>query len=691
MGDELLARAISLHLQKRSGDAEAVYREILCREPDHPLALEGLGGLMFERGHLDQARQFFARALTGRPRSALLHGNLGEVLRLMGSKDDADRHLKLAVAIDPRSPAAWNSIGLLAHDKARYAEAESAYREALRLQPRFPPALINLANALQALDRRREAALALQAALRIEPDNPIALTNLGQVLTEIGDPGLLDLAEAHCRRALSVGPMRPHAINNLGNVLQLQGRFDEAASAFHQALARDRGLAAAHHGLGLTLLEMGRLDEAEPCFREALRIDPAHAVSWMALARLLGERGELESSCQSYRTALEIRPSLAEAYWRLALLLKARMPADEVSRMRQLLDAQDLPDDQRALAHFGLAAVLDDRGLYAEAAAHLESANRLQAAADAAGGRSYDPDSHSRYIDLMIGRFTPEFLAERRGWGVADPRPVFVLGLPRSGTTLVEQILASHPRIHGAGELKEVDRLFQSLPDRACQPDLNAFDALGQLTKDSVQTAARRYLERLESLAPASACRVVDKMPDNFRMIGFIALLWPAARVIICRRDPRDIAVSCWQNGFRSLPWSNNWESMARRFADYERLMSHWRRITPIECIEVHYESLVADIETHSRRLIEFVGLEWAEGCLDFNSTRRVVRTASQVQVRQPAHTRSIGRWRRYQAQLAPLLQFLEQYQVPIERESEAVGGEGSSRHAPRDGKSPGA
>jgi hypothetical protein len=335
--------------------------------------------------------------------------------------------------------------------------------------------------------------------------------------------------------------------------------------------------------------------------------------------------------------------------------------------MGQLVDVESLSDEHRALAHFGLASVLDDRRMYSAAALHLKSANRLQAESAGARGQTYDPDQHSQYIDLMIAAFTAEFLDERRGWGIPDPRPVFVLGLPRSGTSLVEQILASHSQIHGAGELKDVDRLFQRLPELTGRPDQNAFEALGNLTIESAQAAARQYVRRLESLAPSSARRVVDKMPDNFRMIGLIALLWPSARVIVCRRDLRDIAVSCWQNGFQNLPWSNNWGDMARRFADYQRVMEHWLRIKPLECLEVAYESLVGDIETHSRRLIDFVGLEWEEACLDFPATRRMVRTASLVQVRQPAHTRSIGRWRHYQADLAPFLQLLERYHVRIE------------------------
>ena len=514
----------------------------------------------------------------------MLHGNIGEVLRLIGRFDDADRHLKLAVEIDPRSAQAWNSIGLLAHDRAHYAEAESAFREALRLRPQFAAALINLANALLALYRRPEAVLALESALAIEPNNPIALTNLGQVLTEIGDPDLLDLAEAHCRRALSVGRKRSQAINNLGNVLRLQGRlneamacyqqaltlepdrwsvlnsvarvlqeqgrfddaaivyqrtidqnphaaqlhaglanlltartrYEEAAGLFHQAVASDRSHGAAHHGLGLTLLETGRLDLAEPCFRKALRLDPTHAVSWLALARLEGEHGEFEKSCQSARAALEVRPKLAQAYWRLAMTLKARMPEDEVIGMRQLLDVKYLTDEHRAMVHFGLAAVLDDRGLFHEAALHLEAANRLQAAHAQARRQSYDPDSHAQYIDLMIAAFSSGFLADRRGWGIPDQRPVFVVGLPRTGTTLVEQILASHSQIHGAGELNDVTRLFQSLPKLTARPDLNAFEAIGHLTTESTLAAARQYLQAWSHLPRHRLAASLTRCPTIF-------------------------------------------------------------------------------------------------------------------------------------------------------------------------------
>jgi hypothetical protein len=201
---------------------------------------------------------------------------------------------------------------------------------------------------------------------------------------------------------------------------------------------------------------------------------------------------------------------------------------------------------------------------------------------------------------------------------------------------------------------------------------VSAFEVLGELTRETVEAAARRHMARLESLAEPSCHRVVDKLPDNFRMIGLIALFWPGARVIVCQRDLRDIAVSCWQNGFQNLRWSNDWSHIARRFADYQQIMAHWQLFRTVDWFEIEYESLVRDVESQGRRLIEFVGLDWEPACLDFHLTRRHVTSASLVQVRQNVHTRSIGRWRHYEAQLIPFLRLAEEYGVRLTGSAEA-------------------
>jgi hypothetical protein len=428
-------------------------------------------------------------------------------------------------------------------------------------------------------------------------------------------------------------------------------------------MERQRQTADAHFKNGVALLRESRHTEAEASFREALRIDPQLATPWVGLSQIQAERGEFASSCASARSALVLAPNLAEAHWRLAITLKGRLPDAEVRAIERLLAEKSVNNGGLAFLHFGLAAVLDDRGLYTQAASHLDNAHQLFSAVMTLQGRSHDPDADAQFTDQMIAAFNVDLLARGRGWVKADPRSIFVVGLQRSGTTLVEQILASHPQIHGAGELRDVGRIFESLPNIVGPPAGDSFDALNRLGPDSAMAAARLYLERLNLLAPHGATHIVDKSPDNIRFLGLIALLWPGARVIVCDRDLRDIAVSCRLTGYAIL-WSHQWEHIARRFAIYQRLMGHWRRTKPLEWLDVSYESLVVDLEGHARRLIDFVGLEWDPACVQFHSTRRVVRTPSLTQVRQPIYSQSVGRWRNYATSLEPLLLALERHGV---------------------------
>jgi hypothetical protein len=426
------------------------------------------------------------------------------------------------------------------------------------------------------------------------------------------------------------------------------------------------GTSGAYFKQGVALLRESRHDEAESCFRAALALDPTMATSWVGLSQVQAERGQIEQSCESARSALALCPKLAEAHWRLAITLRGRLPDAEVQAIERLIGDPSVPAGAVAFLHFGLAAVLDERGLYAQTAAHLEKASALQAGVLAALGQFHDPDGDSWFVNRMIAAFDAPLFARGRGWVEPNPRPVFVVGLQRSGTSLVEQILASHPQIHGAGELHDVGSVFRSLPDLAGLVVGDSFDALKILNPVSAKAASRIYLERLDTLAPPSTTRVVDKLPDNIRFLGLIALLWPGGRVIVCSRDLRDIAVSCRLNGFAIL-WSKNWEHIARRFADYQRIVAHWRATPALEWLDVSYEDLVGDLEGHARRLIDFVGLEWDPACLEFHSTKRVVRTPSLLQVRQPIHSHSIGRWRNYESSLEPLFRAFERHGVGVQ------------------------
>ena len=543
--------------------------------------------------------------------------------------DQADVCIRRALALTPGSPSVLEQLGRVLGAQGRFDEALACFKEALRQAPRDVAIRLSLADVLQGCGRFDEAAQVLKDAGSLDSNNS-----------------------------------RLHA--QLGKLAIARGQVAEAAERFRAALAQDDSLAEARSGLGRALEEQGRLDEAERCFRDALQSDPSLTGPLIALAKLQADRGEFDESCRSARRALAICPNLAEAYWRLAMNLKGALPDADIQAMQRLRDHKYVPHGLRAGLGFALGAVFDARGLYEQAAEQFKVANALKAAVKAGKGQSFDPDQYSRSIDRIIATFTPELLARGRGWGDRDPRPVFVVGLPRSGTTLVEQILASHPQVHGAGELHDMLNLFNALPELTSRPSGDAFEIVSTLDPDSARALARRYIATLDRLAPAAAKCVIDKMPDNLLMLGLIALLWPEARVIVCNRDLRDVALSCWQTPFGTNPWTNQWEHIARRLADHERLLAHWRRVKPVAWLDVRYEDLVRDLEGHARRMIAFLGLEWESGCLEFHKTRRVVRTASQLQVREPIHALSVGRWRRYESTLRPLFEALERCGVAL-------------------------
>jgi tetratricopeptide (TPR) repeat protein len=625
------------------------------------------GLIAYDAGRYAEADAAYREAIAREPRLSAAHINRANALQALHRSSEAITALRQALVIEPDNPTALSNLGQLLCDLSDpdvLEEAERLCRRAAAAAPGLAQAHEYLGNNLRALGKMEESLKAYQQSLRVDPSRSAPLLSIGELLQQAGR---FDEAAALYERARAVDPDDPRLYLSLGSLALARDQNDRAIGFYERAAELDPLSADAQHGLGMAFLEQGRLDPAEAAFREALRLKPTYAMSLSALARIQAERGDIEESCDSARRALAIRPNLAEAYHRLAANLKGRMPEDEVQAIRRLIDHKSLPAAPRALLRFGLAAVYDARGLYEDAAKLLEEANRLQGVAKAGRGEAYDPDHHSALVDRFIATFTPEAIARVSGWVEPDVRPVFVVGLPRSGTTLVEQILASHVQIHGAGELYCAHTVFQVLPQLVGRPNLDALDAFSALESKSAQAASRQYLEALNAVAPPGRARVVDKMPDNFRLIGMIAALWPGARVIVCARDPRDVALSCWQTGFESNAWANHPEHIARRIADYERLMRHWIATRPLEWLDVRYEVVVADLETSARRMVEFVGLEWDAACLEFHNTRRVVRTASVAQVRQPIYTHSVGKWRHYAPYLDPLFQALERQGIAID------------------------
>ncbi len=421
----------------------------------------------------------------------------------------------------------------------------------------------------------------------------------------------------------------------------------------------------------------GRLDEAAGRYRRALELQPDLLDGLVNLGHLHEEVGEMARAEECFRRARACHPHAPGPLASLALLLRGKLPDADQAALRRRLDDGALPPGRRSALLFGLAQVHDARGEYADAAACLAEANPLALEERRQQGKTYDPAEHGALVDRIIANFTPALFTRLAGSGDDGRRLVFVFGLPRSGTTLVEQVLASHCRVHGAGELSLAHRTFDLMPKVVNLPDdmaacLNALDAAAveQLRRsfcsglDAILQASRER-ERPENDdepgatpvtdAAGSPERIVDKMPDDYLYLGLLALLFPKATFIYVRRDPRDVAVSCWMTHFRSIRWANDPEHLAGRIRDHRRLMAHWQTALPVPVHEIVYERLVEDFDTEARRLVAACGLEWEPACASFHETRRPVRTASVTQVRQPLYRRSLARWKHYENALADL------------------------------------
>jgi tetratricopeptide (TPR) repeat protein len=537
-------------------------------------------------------------------------------------------------------------------EQGKLGEAVPLLRRAVQLRPDFAVAHVNLGSALKDQGKLDEAVACYRRALQLKPHVAEAHNNLGVALR---DQGKIDEALACYRRALELKPDYAEAHNNLGNALRDQGKLDEALARYRRALELKPEYAEPHSNLGNLLKDQRKLDEALACYRRALELKPDFAEAHGNLGSTLEEIGDLQGAEGSFRAALRHNARFAFAHYKLAELLGGKLPQEDLAAQRRLLEEGDLPDVQRLLLHFGLALVLDARGEYAEAAEHLDRGNALQSSEWRKCGQEYDPKAYELLITRMIAACTAEFFQRVRGFGLQSELPVFVVGLPRSGTTLIEQILASHSPVFGAGEIRLASDSMAALGGQ----DADLIEGLRRLDRPTAQRLASQQLEKLCEFS-RDALRIVDKTPENYFFLGLLASLFPRAKVIHCRRDLRDVAVSCWMTHFHDVRWANDREHIISRFHQHQRMMEHWRKVLPVPLLEVDYEQTVADLEGVARKLVAWCGLAWEPACLEFHLAKRPVRTASAVQVRRPVFRTSLGRWKHYEPSLASLFARLE-------------------------------
>jgi tetratricopeptide (TPR) repeat protein len=544
------------------------------------------------------------------------------------------------------------AIAVQHHQAGRLQAAEEIYRQVLRAEPNQADAIHLLGVIEQQRGKPEIAAEYIQRAIGLNGDVAAFHNNLGEAYRALRR---FSEAVASFRRAVELKPDYAEAYYNLGNAWKDQEKLEEAVACYGRALELKPEYAAAYNNLGNAWKDLENLDKAVDCYRQALAWKPDFAEAHDNLGNALTATGALHSAEDCFRAALRHNPRFAPAHCHLAELLRGKLPQPDLAAQRRLLEEAGLTDAHRLLLHFGLAQVLDARGEYAEAAEHMERGNALQRSEWRKCGQEYDPVEHERLVTRMIEVCTPEFFQRVHGFGLESELPVFVVGLPRSGTTLVEQILASHSQVFGAGEIKLARESMLALGERGA----DFLDGLRRLDQEAAHRLASQHLDRLRALDGA-ALRIVDKMPDNYLSLGLLATLFPRAKFIRCRRDLRDVAVSCWMTRFQEIRWASDQQHIASRFRQYQRIMEHWRQVLPVSLLEVNYEETVADPEGAARKLVDWCGLAWEPCCLEFQQAKRPVQTASAVQVRQPIFRTSVGKWRHYEPYLSSLFARLE-------------------------------
>jgi len=527
------------------------------------------------------------------------------------------------------------------HQAGDVQYAYTAYTEYLRGHPGDPTALHYLGVLAQQTGHPDKAIELLSESLAIDSRNMKAANHLGQVYAAARR---WEEAAASFERAAELDPQSADPVNNLGNVMRQTGRSDEALALYRRAIAIDPGSREGFYNLGKALRDRRAFAEALRAFREAIRLDSRNYRAQYELALCLEELGQFPEAAAHYQAALGANPDHARS---LANLLALRCFAAEralVERAMRVAEDAGAPAEARAKLHQGIGKYFDRQGEYSRAFAHFLRSNDVQS------GWS-KPSLQAASIarrKTAARRFDKEHFDRVRGRGNASVRPIFIVGMPRSGTTLIEQVLASHPRVYGAGELMEIPRIAA---------------ALAGPEPPSIESAAQRYLDCLASVAPPEALHVTDKLPINYRHLGVIATLFPRARIIHCRRDPRDVALSCFiemfsldDQDFTSL------EGIALAIVEEAQLMGHWREVLPLSVYELDYHAFVTEQEAETRQLIEFCDLPWDERCLAFFNTARSIETPSRWQVRQPLYRTSDGRWRNYRRELEPACAIFQQH-----------------------------
>ena len=668
--------ALSYLGQGKTDTAEQLLRELLALRPEDVQGLRLLALILQSQGKSEQAVATLQKAVTLAPEAAHVHADLAALYRSLSCPQDAANAMRQALELDPSMSAGWWLLGDVMVDTGNMAEATRAYVQAARTD-RFREAIAAAGEHL-ARQEAQAAERIFRDVLRQEGKHIAALCGLSAVALLAGQPAQ---AERMLKVALRQSPHSPMVWRGMAQASMEAGRFEEAETAIRRALRVDAEQPRNWVMLGTILARRFRPEEALEAYERALALHPTQRARVLMskghLLKTLGRRIECEAA---YLACIEEEPANGEYYWCLADLKTYRFDDAQIARMESALtQAQaDVRADATnlALLHFALGRAYEQRAQYASGFEHYARAN-----AERRRSVAFDAAAFEAKCRRIAAFFTAECL-QRLAAGAAEirpdearridarpseARPIFIVGLPRSGSTLVEQILASHSQVEGTMELPHIINLVREL-DHVDRGDAYP-ESVADLTPERLYALGQRYLRETAGFRSDRAC-FIDKMPNNFRHLGFMRLILPQAVFIDVRRHPMDACFSAFKQYFaEGQTFSYDLEDLGRYYRAYLELMAHWHAVMPGQVLTVHYESLVCDTGTEVRRLLDFCRLEFEPACLRFHETQRPVRTASAEQVSQPIYDSAIGHWRHFEAQLAPLRRALGDVFEEAERE----------------------
>lgn len=652
--------------------AEADCRHALSIAPDLADAWLNLGNALTGQGRIEDALAAWKNAVTHRPDFSLAWSNIGNALRDLGRLNESEAECRKAITINPKNVEGWNNLGNALRDLGRPAEAEGCYRKAILQKPDFARGHSNMAICLIDQERMEDAAMHAGYATVFDPQYAEGWTNLGIARRHLGD---LDGAENAARRAVALQPasaegfidlatilmitermdeaeinlnqalrLKPDSVRiyiKLANVLERAQRMDESLNMLERAIALSPEMSDLHLRKASLLFMLNRIESSRAAIDRAIALQPDNPSAHALMSEIEQSHGNIPAAEAQLRQAIDLRPDIPFFYASLSKVKKFTPADPDMTAMLDMVGtAKKFGVEQDIALHYALFKAYEDCGDIDSAFYHLKTGADLKRSIV-----TYDRAATEQSVTDAKTLYTPAFFDAAKGKGCKTTRPIFIVGMPRSGTTLTEQILSSHPDVFGAGELYDLT---------ASEYDLGAL-----ITPENAGQLGNIYASRIERINSAAKF-VTDKMPGNFIRIGLIAAAMPNAKIIHCRRDAVDTCLSCYKQIFaRGQYWSYDLEDLGHFYKCYEDIMSHWRNVLPGRFYEINYEALVNDPDGETRKLVNYAGTGWNDACLTPHLNKRSILTASKAQVIQPVYKTSVESWRKYEDYIEPLIKMV--------------------------------